>query len=121
MGNGPAWQRYFQNWPKDIPPRGLLVTSFDEQVPFDGFLTTDTLLLVLNNGAGVVLPRISSEPTTGEEGSPLKQVENWPASLHVDPTTLSTHKSHEGKDYLVWHYTPAGGASAEEYLVDLSG
>jgi putative OPT family oligopeptide transporter len=79
------------------------------------------LLLVLNNGAGVVLPRISSEPTSGEEGSPLKQVENWPASLHVDASTLTTHKSYQDKDYLVWHYTPAGGASAEEYLVDSTG
>ena len=82
------------------------------------------LLLVLNNGAGVILPRISSEPTTGEEGAPLKQVENWPAGLHVDPSTLSTlttHKSYEGKDYLVWHYTPEGGSSAEEYLVDSTG
>jgi putative OPT family oligopeptide transporter len=79
------------------------------------------LLLVLNSGAGVVLPRISSEPTTGKEGAPLKQVENWPAGLHVDPSTLSTHKGYQGKDFLVWHYTPVGGASAEEYLVDTTG
>jgi len=79
------------------------------------------LLLVLNSGAGVVLPRVSSEPTSGEEGSPLKQVENWAPTLHVDPSTLTTHKSYEGKDYLVWHYTPEGGASAEEYLVDSTG
>ena len=46
MGNGSAWQHYFQNWPKDVPLRGILVTSFDEQVPFDGFLTTDTMLLL---------------------------------------------------------------------------
>jgi len=82
------------------------------------------LLLVLNDGAGVILPRISSEPSTGEEGAPLKQVVNWPADLHVDSSTLATlttHKNYQGKDYLVWHYTPAGGASAEEYLVDSSG
>jgi putative OPT family oligopeptide transporter len=63
----------------------------------------------------------SSEPTTGEEGGPLNQVENWPADLHVDPSTLTTHEQHEGKDYLVWHYTPAGGASAQQFLVDSTG
>ena len=46
MGNGSAWQHQFQNWPKDVPPRGIVVTNFDEQVPFDGFLTTDTMLLL---------------------------------------------------------------------------
>lgn len=46
MGNSSSWQRYFQNWPKDVPPRGIVVTSFDEQVPFDGFLTTDGMVLL---------------------------------------------------------------------------
>jgi putative OPT family oligopeptide transporter len=79
------------------------------------------ILLKLNDAASVKLPRISSEPTTGEEGAPLKQVENWPAGLHVIPSTLSTHKTYNGSDYLVWHYTPAGGASAQEFLVDSTG
>lgn len=79
------------------------------------------ILLELNKAESVFLPRISSEPSTGEEGAPLKQVENWPADLHVDPSTLTTHRQYEGKDYLVWHHTPPGGASAEELLVDSSG
>jgi len=86
-------------------------------------LVLGPLLLMLNSNGSVVLPRISSEPTTGEEGAPLKQVENWPAGLHADAATLATlsHKGHEGQDYLVWHYTPAGGASAQEFLVDSGG
>jgi putative OPT family oligopeptide transporter len=78
------------------------------------------LLLMLNNNASVTLPRVSAEPPA-EEGGPLKQVENWPAGLHIDPATLSTHHQHDGKDYLVWHYTPSGGASAMELLVDSGG
>ncbi len=46
MDTGTVWRDYFVGWPKDIPRRGVLVTSFNEQVPFDGFMTTDTLLLV---------------------------------------------------------------------------
>jgi putative OPT family oligopeptide transporter len=79
------------------------------------------ILLELNKAESVHLPRISSEPSTGEEGAPLKQVENWPADLHVDPSTLTTHQVLDGKDYLVWHYTPPGGTSAEEFLVDSTG
>src|SRR5437763_11208135 len=81
------------------------------------------LLLVPNSNGSVVLPRISSEPSAGEEGAPLKQVENWPTGLHADASTLPalSHKSYEGKDDLVWHYTPAGGASAQEFLVDSGG
>ncbi len=79
------------------------------------------LLLMLNNNASITLPRVSYEPVSSEEGAQLKQVENWPAGLHVDPSTLASHKNYEGKDYLVWHYTPAGGASAMQLLVDSSG
>jgi len=79
------------------------------------------ILLKLNSAAGVVLPRISSEPTSDAEGAPLNQVENWPADLHVDAATLTTHHQYEGKDYMVWHYTPPGGASAQQFLVDSTG
>jgi len=51
----------------------------------------------------------------------MKQVENWPASLHVDPSTLSAHESYDGKDYLIWHHSTAEGASATKYLVDSTG
>ena len=45
MDAGTIWRDYFLKWPKELPRRGVLVTSFGEQIPFDGFLTTDTLLL----------------------------------------------------------------------------
>ncbi|HEY4642357.1 MAG TPA: oligopeptide transporter, OPT family, partial [Thermoanaerobaculia bacterium] len=86
-------------------------------------LALGPLLLMLNNNSSIFLPRVSSEPVSGEESGPMKQVENWPATLHTDAATLATlsHKNYEGKDYFVWHYTPEGGASAEEYLVDSAG
>jgi putative OPT family oligopeptide transporter len=79
------------------------------------------ILLKLNGAASVYLPRVSSEPSTGEEGAPLKQVENWTSDLHTDASKLTTHETYDGKDYLLWHYTPAGGASAQQFLVDASG
>jgi len=46
MDSGSAWRDFFLKWPKDMPRRGVLVTNFDEQIPFDGFMTTDNLLLL---------------------------------------------------------------------------
>jgi putative OPT family oligopeptide transporter len=79
------------------------------------------ILLKLNSAASVYVPRVSMEPANGEAGSALKQVENWPADLHTDAGTLTTHKTYEGKDYLVWHHAPPGGAAATQYLVDSTG
>jgi hypothetical protein len=46
MDTGAIWHNFFLAWPKDMLRRGVLVTTFEEQIPFDGFLTTDTLLLL---------------------------------------------------------------------------
>ncbi len=46
MDVGLVWRDYFRGWPADVDRRGILVTNFDEQIPFDGFLTSDTILLV---------------------------------------------------------------------------
>ena len=44
---GPSpWKHCFENWPKDLPCRGVLVTRFQEQIPFDAFLASETMLLV---------------------------------------------------------------------------
>ncbi|MEO8033033.1 MAG: oligopeptide transporter, OPT family [Acidobacteriota bacterium] len=79
------------------------------------------ILLKLNGAASVYIPRVSQEPAKGEDGAPLTTVENWQPSLHVDPSTLTTHKELDGKSYFVWHYSPPGGASAQQYLVDSTG
>jgi putative OPT family oligopeptide transporter len=79
------------------------------------------ILLKLNSAASVYVPRLSMEPANGEVGDTLKQVENWPADLHTDAALLTTHKTYEGKDYLVWHHAPPGGAAATQYLVDSTG
>ena len=39
------WRHCFQEWPEDVPRRGVLVTSFAEQIPFDGFAASDQMLL----------------------------------------------------------------------------
>ena len=41
-----TWRRCFQNWPPDIERRGVVVTSWDEQIIFEGFATSDDILLL---------------------------------------------------------------------------
>jgi hypothetical protein len=43
---GEIWRNCFRQWPAEIERRGVLVTSFGEQIVFDGFATSDDLLLV---------------------------------------------------------------------------
>ncbi|MHB9048371.1 MAG: hypothetical protein ACYC35_20865 [Pirellulales bacterium] len=46
MSAAEGWKDCFQRWPEDMPRHGVLVTAFGEQIPFDGFLLSDTLLLL---------------------------------------------------------------------------
>jgi hypothetical protein len=41
-----GWKTCFQRWPNELPPRGVIVTNFQEQIPFEGFLISDTMLLL---------------------------------------------------------------------------
>jgi hypothetical protein len=41
-----VWRSLFENWPESIPREGLLVTTFNEHVPFNGFLVSGGVLLV---------------------------------------------------------------------------
>lgn len=40
------WQHCFENWPAELHRRGVLVTSFGEQIPFENFAGSDRMLLV---------------------------------------------------------------------------
>jgi hypothetical protein len=40
------WKQFFRTWPAEMPPRGIVVTSWNEQIPFEGFLTNEAFLLV---------------------------------------------------------------------------
>lgn len=60
MEGDSSWKRLFEAWPKELPPRGVLVTKFQEQIPFEGFMASDAMLLVERktpdtNGARKVL------------------------------------------------------------------
>ncbi|MEE8450594.1 MAG: hypothetical protein V3R99_01735 [Thermoguttaceae bacterium] len=41
-----GWKAYFSNWPETMAKKGILITNFDEQIPFAGFLASDSFLLL---------------------------------------------------------------------------
>jgi hypothetical protein len=44
--NFKCWNDFFTRWPTDVPRRGILVTTFNEQITFVSFLTTENFLLL---------------------------------------------------------------------------
>lgn len=40
------WTDFFENWPSKMPHRGVVVTSFGDQILFNGFLIGADLLLI---------------------------------------------------------------------------
>lgn len=41
-----TWRNCFDKWPPEMARRGVLVTSFGEQIVFDSFATSPDLLLI---------------------------------------------------------------------------
>jgi len=46
MDASEMWRQCFAHWPAEVERRGVIVTSFNEQIPFDSFATSDEMLLV---------------------------------------------------------------------------
>ena len=46
MDRATVWKQYFENWPKSIPRKGVLVTTGNEQTPFQEFMTKGDVVLV---------------------------------------------------------------------------
>jgi len=41
-----TWRALFENWPESMPREGLLVTNFQEQIPFISFMVSGGIVLV---------------------------------------------------------------------------
>ena len=46
MISAATWKSVFNNWPTNIPRRGVLVTTLNESMQFKGFMLKEDLLLV---------------------------------------------------------------------------
>ncbi len=84
-------------------------------------LVLGPILLKLNDVATLYVPRVSKEPAPGGDGRMMRDVENFPATMRVDPTTLTTKETYQGMQYLVWYKQSAEDSPAGKYLVDANG
>lgn len=41
-----CWRQLFSEWPQEIPREGIIVTTFQETIPFINFMTSGGVLLV---------------------------------------------------------------------------
>jgi len=41
-----SWRNCFRQWPADLERRGVLITAFGEQIPFEGFATNEDFILI---------------------------------------------------------------------------
>ena len=46
MTTGESWRGMFENWPNSVPRRGLLITMFDESIPFVNYMMSGGILLL---------------------------------------------------------------------------
>ncbi len=79
------------------------------------------ILLRLNDAATVYVPRLSKEPVAAAGGTTLRDVENFPATLRVEPSTLTATEPHDGRQYRVWYKPSTDDGPAGKYLVDEGG
>jgi hypothetical protein len=41
-----SWRKCFTHWPAELERKGVLVTTFQEQIPFESFAASEEMLLV---------------------------------------------------------------------------
>ena len=46
MDAAEGWRTLFETWPDSIPRRGMVITTFQESIPFAGFLISGSILLL---------------------------------------------------------------------------
>ena len=46
MDAAEGWKKVFKSWPAGYPKTGMLVTTFQDTIPFSNFLISDQILLL---------------------------------------------------------------------------
>jgi hypothetical protein len=69
-----AWRNCFQKWPVELERRGVLVTSFAEQILFDNFVISDDMLLLERKSPDTVGARMVILPFQNIEAVKIVEV-----------------------------------------------
>ena len=46
MQSAEGWRSIFENWPEAIPKQGIVVTTYQESIPFKNFLLSSGVVLL---------------------------------------------------------------------------
>jgi hypothetical protein len=46
MNDAAAWKTFFDTWPAGIGRTGVVVTTLNDQIPFDGFMHNEMFLMI---------------------------------------------------------------------------
>ncbi len=46
METGEAWRALFESWPEAVPRQGMVVTKFQETIPFTDFLVSAGIVML---------------------------------------------------------------------------
>jgi hypothetical protein len=68
------WRHCFQEWPAELERRGVLITSFGDQIPFEGFATSSEMLLVERRAPDTVGARMVLVPYGNIQGLKIVEV-----------------------------------------------
>ena len=56
------WRKFFAQWPTKLPQRGVAIASTSEQIPFEGFLLGESLIMLRRRAPDSVGGRIVLVP-----------------------------------------------------------
>ena len=80
MDTAQAWRQSFAAWPEELPRRGILVTSYNEQIMFDSFLVNPEFMLIMRNAPDAMGARqlmIPYENITALKMIDVIEAKNW--------------------------------------------
>ena len=74
MDMAQAWREYFENWPRELRRRGVIITSFNEQIQFVEFYTSPNILVIQRSAPDTVGARMVMVPFGGILGLKIADV-----------------------------------------------
>lgn len=68
------WQQCFKAWPEDMPRRGVVVTFFNEQIPFQSFMASESMVLFERSAPDALGARMVMIPYGGVQALKIVDV-----------------------------------------------
>jgi hypothetical protein len=79
-----SWRQCFQQWPDDLPRRGVLVATFDEQIAFVNFFASDDMVLIERRAPDTVGARMVLIPYQNVAAIKITDVVKAKAFSHLN-------------------------------------